>query len=165
MPPPRNASTYNARPPTREREELAKRCLERSKNALLEFQKKSAALGVAVEVGGPRPLSTVSSQLAPPPGAALAPPAARKERFFLGANWKCKLGRAAAVTLCGELNAIAADFPSDVELVLFVPTLLIDVCSRLLDPPFLVGAQNVWDNGPLEEHTGAHEHVRALAIV
>ena len=48
MPPPRNASTYNARPPTREREELAKRCLERSKNALLEFQKKSAALGVAV---------------------------------------------------------------------------------------------------------------------
>ena len=110
------------------------------------------AVGGAVAAGGPRPLAHISAALAPPPNPAL--PSEGRTKFFLGANWKCKLGKAAAVKLCGELNAIASDFPSDVELVVFVPTLLIDLCSRLLDPPFTVGAQNVWDNGPLEEHTG-----------
>ena len=77
---------------------------------------------------------------------------------FLGANWKCKIERrAAAVALCAALVSKAALFPSDVEIVLFVPVLLIDACCRALGscPRFSVGAQNVWDAGPMGAHTQA----------
>ena len=105
------------------------------------------------------PISEISLLLAPRPRPSL-PPAGR-QRKFLGGNWKCKATRAQAEALCADLNKLAAQFVllEPVEIVLFVPTLLIDLCARSLGPPFVVGAQSAWEAGDgassLGDHTGS----------
>ena len=125
-------------------------------------EKLEAAVRGAVSEGADDPLAYIAGALVAPPPLALEADSARDgssdgRPFFLGANWKCKIERRAhAVELCAALAAKAALFPADVELVLFVPALLIDACCRALAscPRFSVGAQNVWDAGPMGAHTG-----------
>ena len=121
-------------------------------------EKLEVAVRGAITDGADDPMAYIAAALvAPPPIAPEALPASAPPRFFLGANWKCKIERRAdAVALCAALVSKAALFPSDVEIVLFVPVLLIDACCRALGscPRFSVGAQNVWDAGPMGAHTG-----------
>ena len=112
----------------------------------------TTALNKVVTKGSTQPLVDISHILAPLPRQALQPSGRR--RLFLGGNYKCKASRSSMETLAVQLNALAAEFPVDCEVVLFAPTLLIDLCSRLFGPPFVIGAQNVWDaSAPLGEHT------------
>lgn len=117
------------------------------------------AVNSAVAKQSSDPISDISLQLAPHPRPGL-PPAGR-QRKFLGGNWKCKATRAEAEALCADLNMLAPQFAGaeQLEVVLFVPTLLIDLCSRSLGPPFVVGAQSAWEAGDgarsLGEHTGS----------
>lgn len=114
--------------------------------------KLTTALNAAVAKAPPYPLAEISRLLAPLPRPAMAPSGRRRK--FLGGNYKCKATRASIETLATELNARAAEISEDVEIVLFPPTLYIDLCSRSFGPPFVLGAQNVWDAGALAEHTG-----------
>jgi len=134
-------------PPPRSREELE------AYTAKHELNKKlTTALNSAVGKGSEDPIAAISQILAPLPQPAL-PPDGRK-RLFLGGNYKCKASRASIEALAADLNARASEFPADVEVVIFPPTLLIDLCSRIFGPPFVIGAQNVWDTATPGDHTG-----------
>eukprot|EP00965_Chrysotila_dentata_P086898 2868252-Pleurochrysis_carterae.AAC.1 len=110
------------------------------------------AVQECVDKRSPRPLSTIAALLTPAPQVAPAP--AGRQRFFIGGNWKCAGSRASIVALVEELNGIASQIPSDVEVVIFPSMLHLDLVSRTLHPPFVVGAQNCGDVGPLGDYTG-----------
>lgn len=121
-------------------------------------ERLEAALNLAVRARASDPLAFIASVLVPPTSPPVNSVVGSPKRFFLGANWKCKLETPAdASKLCGEI--CATPFPDDVEVVLFVPTILIDVVRRQLLASrgrFQVGAQNVWEAvGPMGEHTGS----------
>ena len=126
-----------------------KEALDAAVNAAIREQSEDpiGAIAAALVAGQAPPALLSSDEL-----HAVTPRDSKK--FFLGGNWKCKIEtKADAAALCRAL--VAKSFPPDVEIVLFVPYVLIDTCARLLPPGrFAVGAQNCWDAGPLGGYTG-----------
>ena len=118
------------------------------------------AVNTVVQARALDPLADIAASLVTMPSSKTTTAGAGKtgagKKFFLGANWKCKIEtRAEATSLCTALCARASEIPDDVEVVLFVPMLFVELCRRLVARTnFAIGAQNVWDAGPIGGYTG-----------
>ena len=115
--------------------------------------KLEAALTKAIYSRAADPVAAIAAALiAAPP--ALPPSESGGKKFFLGANWKCKIEtKEAATALVADLAK--KEWPESAEIVLFAPYLLLPTLLALAPSSrFAIGAQSVWDAGPIGAFTG-----------
>ena len=103
--------------------------------------KLEAALAKAIYSRAADPVAAIAAALiAAPP--ALPPSESGAKKFFLGANWKCKIEtKEAATALVADLAK--KEWPESAEIVLFAPYLLLPTLLALAPSSrFAIGAQS-----------------------